>query len=87
MKDFESRLRRLEEVNEKLKDGSVSLDEAFSFFEEGIRLAKSLEKDLDKAERKIEILVNQPEKEDDKINLELFETKAGAQDESEEEEK
>ena len=80
MKDFETRLKRLEEVNEKLKDGNVSLDEAFSFFEEGIKLAKSLEKDLDKAERRIEILVNQPEKEGDKVNLELFSTDKGEND-------
>ncbi len=73
MKDFETRLARLEELNDRLKEGSISLDEAFKYFEEGIKLAKSLEKDLEKAERKIEILVNQPENEDDKPNLELFE--------------
>lgn len=73
MKDFETRLTRLEELNDKLKEGSISLDEAFKYFEEGIKLSKSLEKDLEKAERKIEILVNQPDKEGDKPNLELFE--------------
>ena len=73
MKDFETRLAKLEELNDKLKEGSISLDDAFKYFEEGIKLAKSLEKDLEKAERKIEILINQPENEGDKPNLELFE--------------
>ncbi|HOV63595.1 MAG TPA: exodeoxyribonuclease VII small subunit [Spirochaetia bacterium] len=73
MKSFEERLKRLEELNEKLKAGSIGLEEAVGIFEEGIRLAKGLEKDLAKIERRIEILVNEPEKPEDKPNLELFE--------------
>ena len=72
MKNFEERLLRLEELNEKIADGEIPLDEAVSFFEEGIKLAKSLEKDLGKVERKIEILINQPETPADKPNFELF---------------
>ncbi len=73
MKNFEERLTTLENLNEKMKEGSIPLDEAVQLFEEGIKLAKSLEKDLSKIERKVEILVNKPEKESDKPNLELFE--------------
>jgi exodeoxyribonuclease VII small subunit len=72
MKSFEERLNRLEELNEKLKIGNIGLEEAVEIFEEGIKLAKGLEKDLAKIERKIEILVNEPEKPEDKPNLELF---------------
>ena len=72
MKNFEERLTSLEELNEKMKTGNIALDEAVQIFEEGIKLAKGLEKDLSKVERKIEILVNKPEKESDKPNLELF---------------
>ena len=72
MKNFEERLTNLEELNEKMKEGSIALDEAVQIFEEGIKLAKGLEKDLSKIERKIEILVNKPETDDDKPNLELF---------------
>ena len=72
MKNFEERLENLEELNEKMKTGIISLDEAVQIFEEGIKLAKSLEKDLSKVERKIEILVNKPEKESDEPNFELF---------------
>ena len=72
MKNFEERLTNLEELNEKMKTGNIALDEAVEIFEEGIKLAKGLEKDLSKVERKIEILVNKPEKDTDEPNLELF---------------
>jgi len=73
MKNFEERLTTLENLNEKMKEGSIPLDEAVQLFEEGIKLAKSLEKDLSKIERKVEILVNKPEDSTEKPNLELFE--------------
>ncbi len=72
MKNFEERLINLEELNDKMRNGDVALDDAVKIFEEGIKLAKGLEKDLAKIERKIEILVNKPETDDDKPNLELF---------------
>ncbi len=72
MKSFEERLTNLEELNEKMRDGDVALDDAVKIFEEGIKLAKGLEKDLAKIERKIEILVNKPETDNEEPNLELF---------------
>ena len=73
MKSFEERLTRLETLNEKMKEGDVPLDEAVRLFEEGIKLARGLEKELSKIERKIEILTNEPEsKEQEEPNLELF---------------
>jgi len=72
MKNFEERLTRLEELNDSMKSGNIPLDEAVRLFEEGIKLAKGLEKDLSKVERKIEILVNQPESSEEEPNLELF---------------
>ena len=72
MKNFEERLTRLEELNEKISEGNIPLEIAVEHFEEGIKLAKSLEKELEKIERRIEILVNQPESPDEKPNLELF---------------
>ena len=74
MKSFEERLTNLEELNEKMRGGDVALDDAVKIFEEGIKLAKGLEKDLAKIERKIEILVNKPETENDEPNLELFDS-------------
>ncbi|MFP4383092.1 MAG: exodeoxyribonuclease VII small subunit [Spirochaetia bacterium] len=72
MASFEERLSRLEELSEKIRDGNLGLEEAVSLFEEGIKLAKGLEKDLAKVERKIEILINQPEKDREKPVLDLF---------------
>ena len=72
VKKFEERLSELESLNEKMKEGEISLDEAVNLFERGIKLAKGLEKDLSKIERKIEILVNEPETPEEEPNFELF---------------
>lgn len=69
---FEKRLSRLEELAEKVRDPKTGLEEATGFFEEGVKLAKGLEKDLSRIERRIEILVNTPDGEGEKPILELF---------------
>lgn len=72
MKNFEERLNRLEEINTTIKSGG-DLDDSLKLFEEGVKLAKGLEKDLFKVERKIELLVNEPVKADgEEPNFELF---------------
>ena len=76
-KTFEERLRRLEEISTLMREGSCTLEEAAAFFEEGIRLAKSLEKDLSRIERKIEILVNTPNSPEESPELELFPDEEG----------
>ena len=60
MKNFEKNLERLEEITEKIKSKELSLEEALSSFEEGIQLAKGMEKEIDRIEGKIQILMNQP---------------------------
>ena len=55
-----------------MRDGDLPLEEAVTLFEEGISLAKGLEKDIGKVERKIEMLVNQPEIGKAEPALELF---------------
>ncbi len=72
MKSFEDRLDRLEEISEHMQKGNIPLEEAVELFEEGIKLSKGLEKELVKIERRIEILVNKPDKPEDKPELELF---------------
>ena len=74
MKKFEERLARLEEISEKIKSADLPLEEALAAFEEGIKLAKTLEKDIDKIESKVQILMNQPVQPQDKPELELFST-------------
>jgi exodeoxyribonuclease VII small subunit len=66
MKNFEERLERLEELGEKIRKPDIPLDDALKAFEEGIKLARSLEKDLEKVESRIEVLMNAPEEGDPK---------------------
>ena len=66
MKNFEERLERLEELGEKIRKPDIPLDDALKAFEEGIKLARSLEKDLEKVESRIEVLMNGPEEGDPK---------------------
>ena len=72
MKNFEAQLDRLEELTGQIQDGDIPLEEAVTLFEEGIKLSKKLEKELARIERKVEILVNNPEKAEDQPELELF---------------
>ena len=64
-KSFEERLERLEKLAEKLREGKIPLEEAVTLFEEGMKLARSLEKDLARVERKVEILTREPGAEDE----------------------
>jgi exodeoxyribonuclease VII small subunit len=74
MKNFEERLERLERLGEQIRKPEIPLDDALKAFEEGIKLARSLEKDLEKVESRIEILMNAPEaKGDESPELGLFE--------------
>ncbi|MDR0562748.1 MAG: exodeoxyribonuclease VII small subunit [Spirochaetaceae bacterium] len=61
MKNFEERLERLESLGERIRRPDISLEDALKSFEEGIKLARTLEKDLEKVESRIEILMNGPE--------------------------
>jgi exodeoxyribonuclease VII small subunit len=77
MKNFEERLERLEILGEKIRKTDIPLDEALKAFEEGIKLARTLEKDLEKIDSRIEILMNSAEAPvDESPELELFETGA-----------
>ncbi|MDR1030600.1 MAG: exodeoxyribonuclease VII small subunit [Treponema sp.] len=71
MKNFEERLERLETLGEKIRKPDIPLDEALKAFEEGIKLAQTLEKDLEKVETRIEVLMNGSEVKADKEAPEL----------------
>ncbi len=72
MNSFEQRLQRLEEISEKIRTGETDLEQAAELFEEGVKLAKSLDKELSAIDQKIEKLVNEPVAEGEKPVLELF---------------
>lgn len=72
MKNFEQRLQRLEELGSEIKKSDIKLEDALKMFEEGISLAKGMEKELDKIEGKIQQLMNQPTLPQEKVELDLF---------------
>jgi exodeoxyribonuclease VII small subunit len=72
MKKFEERLDRLETLAERIKESDLPLEEAVSIFEEGVKLAKGLERDLDRIQGRVEILLNQPAESNEKPELGLF---------------
>lgn len=56
-KTFEENLKELEDIATKLESGDLGLDDAIKEFEKGIKLSKECSNKLDKAEKKINILV------------------------------
>jgi exodeoxyribonuclease VII small subunit len=75
MKNFEERLERLEILGEEIRKPGIPLDDALKAFEEGIKLARTLEQDLEKIEGRIEILMNSTEAPpEESPELELFDS-------------
>ena len=56
---FEQAIQRLEGIVERLEDGELDLETSLSAFEEGVALSKRCASQLDSAERRIEILVQE----------------------------
>lgn len=60
--DFESALKELEKIAEKLESGEISLDESIKLFERGMELTNECRKALDGAKQRI-ITLTEAEKE------------------------
>lgn len=56
--NFEEAMKELEKIAQELESGKLNLDESVKKFEEGIKLSKKCSDILDKAEKKITILIN-----------------------------
>lgn len=54
---FEASTERLSRVVEQLERGDLPLEKALALFEEGVRLARSAQARLDRAERRVEELL------------------------------
>lgn len=67
---FEKALADLEEIVGKLEKGGISLNESLALFEKGVKMSRFLRAELDKAERKVEILLKD---EKGKLKAEEFE--------------
>lgn len=57
MAGFEDRLTALEAVVERLERGELSLDDSVRLFEEGVKLSNACKAELEKAEGRIQVLV------------------------------
>ena len=55
---FEQAMGRLEEIVKALERGECDLDESLKLFEEGAKLARACNDMLEKAEQKVNILLN-----------------------------
>lgn len=58
---FEQGLEKLEAIVAKLESPDLSLEASLALFEEGMKLTRLLEKTLDDAERRIELLLRRPD--------------------------
>jgi exodeoxyribonuclease VII small subunit len=59
MAGFEEQLTALETVVERLERGELTLDESVRLFEEGVKLSNACKKELEAAEGRIQLLVEQ----------------------------
>ena len=55
--DFEKRLGRLEEIVSKMEEGEMSLDDSLALFEEGVKLSRECNSQLEQAEQKVKLLL------------------------------
>lgn len=56
--DFEAKVKKLEEIVQKMQTGELSLDKSFELFEQGIKLSKECNKQLSEVENKVKILID-----------------------------
>ena len=56
--DFESSLKELESIVEKLEDENINLEDSVKSFEAGINLVKECQKQLEDAELKVKELLD-----------------------------
>jgi exodeoxyribonuclease VII small subunit len=59
--NFEKSLRRLDEIMTELDSEQVGLDASLKLFEEGIELLRGASAELDKAETRVQLLVEKSE--------------------------
>ena len=55
--DFEAALKRLTAIVERLESGDLSLEQSLQLFEEGTRLSRTSQQQLDAAEKRVEELL------------------------------
>jgi exodeoxyribonuclease VII small subunit len=78
---FEKALEDLENTVEKLEKGELSLSESLALFEKGVKLARFLREELEKAEKKVSILLKDEKGEVKEESFELADQEASHADE------
>jgi exodeoxyribonuclease VII small subunit len=58
---FEDALERLESIVDRLEAGDLPLEQALTVFEEGVKLTRHCAEQLERTERRIEVLVREGE--------------------------
>lgn len=58
---FEAAIARLEEIVKTMEGDTVSLDQSLSLYEEGVALARRLNRELEEAEQRVQILQKTPD--------------------------
>ena len=61
--NFEETMQELEKIVQELEIGDLNLDDSINKFEEGMKLSKSASDYLEKAEKKITVLINAKDEE------------------------
>ncbi len=56
--DFEKKLKRLEDIVEKMESGDLSLDDSMKLFEEGVKLSRDCQGQLGVAEERVKVLLS-----------------------------
>ncbi|NIM58539.1 MAG: exodeoxyribonuclease VII small subunit [Candidatus Aminicenantes bacterium] len=83
---FEKALEDLEKIVEKLEKAGLSLSESLTLFEKGVKLARFLRDELEKAEKKVEILLKDEKGEVKAKPFELGKEEAPSKENKQEEE-
>lgn len=55
--DFEAKLNRLEDIVDKMETGDLALEESLKMFEEGVKLVRDCQTQLNAAEQKVKVLL------------------------------
>lgn len=84
MASFEEKLSSLETVVERLERGELSLDDSVRLFEQGVLLSNACKAELEKAEGRIQVLVETAGDEVQVAELDVEDEGFAAEDDEEE---
>jgi exodeoxyribonuclease VII small subunit len=60
-RSFEASLEALERIVQQLESGDLPLEKSLELFEQGVRLSRECQERLSQAERRIEVLLRDPQ--------------------------